>query len=157
MRHAVASALFAVLLCPIAVFAIDDPHDEVNPDRCLSCHSKLIGPEGARDGELYLLKDTIDGLCLICHLKEECCRTGQAHQALPGYIGHSHPSDLDVREVDRASRPQTLPLQRDRITCSTCHLHLRRKPADYKLVRMVTIKDTGVDWSALCADCHRDH
>jgi hypothetical protein len=51
-------------------------------------------------------------------------------------------------------RPKTLPIQNGRITCNTCHLHDRRKPVDFHLVRMVVIQDTGVDWTPLCRDCH---
>jgi hypothetical protein len=153
----VVSAFFAVLLQAVCALAIMNPHDENVASRCLSCHTREMGLATATPGSPFLLRDSIDGLCLICHLKQDCCTIGQNHSAQPGYIGVSHPSDLDVRSIRRASRPKTLPLQNDRITCYTCHLHDRQKPADYKLVRLVRIKATGVDWSALCHDCHVEY
>jgi len=157
MWRTVLPVFLAALLGASGASALLNPHDESVPNRCLSCHTKVITPEDARQGNYFLLRDSIDGLCLICHLKQDCCTIGQSHSALPGYIGISHPSDLDARSISRASRPKTLPLQDDRITCATCHLHDRQKPKDYEMVRLVVIKDTGVDWTGLCHDCHENY
>ena len=151
------SAFFAVILQALFALALINPHDENAAGRCLSCHTREMVLATGAPGNPLLLRDSIDGLCLICHLRQDCCKTGQEHSALPGYIGHSHPSDLDVRSISRASRPKTLPLQNDRITCNTCHLHDRQKPDDYKLVRLAQIKATGVNWTALCHDCHGEY
>jgi len=42
------------------------------------------------------------------------------------------------------------------LTCNTCHLHRRPQGRDYKLVRLVEFTPTGVQWTNLCQDCHRD-
>jgi predicted CXXCH cytochrome family protein len=153
LRRATA-ALVPLLLWSTGAAALVDPHDDGNPSRCLSCHTRAITAEDARRGDLSLLKESIDEVCLICHLEKDCCVTGQRHEGRDISLGVTHPSDLDARSVPRTARPKTLPLQDGRITCATCHLHDRQKPADYKLVRMVRIKDTGIDWSPLCLDCH---
>lgn len=146
----------ALVLAAFSAQALIDPHDEGDPRRCGSCHTPAIRTQPVRDGEYHLLTETVDGVCLVCHRKEECCRVGQEHQdrrLQPG-IGITHPSDLPVAEVPAAQRPRTLPVFGGRITCNTCHYHDRRRPADYKLVRLVVIRNTGVDWTHLCADCH---
>ena len=98
----------------------------------------------------------MDGICLTCHIKEECCKPGLAH--LPKlHLGmKSHPSDIEARGIPQAYYPRTLPIHHGRITCRTCHLHTKEKPGGYKMLRLVTITNEGVDWTVLCQDCHKD-
>ncbi len=151
--------ILAVLLALTAMSApaIVDPHDESDPQRCRSCHTQAIHDPDRREGEYHLLTASVDGVCLICHRKEECCRVGQEHLEKLFLGEHTHPSDLRVSRVGREHRPRTLPVHDGRITCNTCHLHDRGKPEDYKLVRLVISKRTGVDWTPLCHDCHDDY
>ncbi|HEY6000975.1 MAG TPA: hypothetical protein VI078_16945 [bacterium] len=136
---------------------IASPHDEEKPRVCLNCHTEEIYAKACGGSEGYcLLAGSVDGLCLTCHIKAECCKPGLAH--LPKlYVGsRSHPSDVPAAEIPRAYRPATLPLFNDRITCRTCHLHKRERPVGYKMLRLVTVSEKGVDWTPLCHDCHKD-
>ena len=159
------AALRRVALCAAAVlamfsdaFGMASPHDSDKPKFCLNCHTEEIYTKNCNENEGYcLLAGSVDGLCLTCHLKEDCCKPGLEH--LPRlYLGkHSHPTDIEARDIPRADFPKTLPLFQGRITCRTCHLHTAGKPDDYKMLRLVKISGKGVDWSVLCLDCHQDH
>lgn len=150
---AIATLLFLVEGVP----AILDPHDESNPDRCRSCHTADIADAEPGSGDYHLLAETIDGVCLVCHLEEDCCVIGQDHQEKI-YLGmHSHPTDIERGEIQRIHLPRTLPLFDKKITCNTCHSHERQKPRDYKMVRLAVVSDLGVDWTPLCSDCHEDY
>jgi hypothetical protein len=98
----------------------------------------------------------VDGLCLTCHIREECCKPGLTH--VPKlYLGmFSHKSDVEAAKVPEAYYPKTLPIHHGRITCRTCPLHVREAPNGYKMLRLVTITSKGVDWTILCRDCHKD-
>lgn len=157
MKRFLVLAFAAQVFAAQPAHAVADPHGGAGEARCLSCHSRVIQAEDARAGRFYFLRESIEGVCLICHVKEECCRIGQRHEGEPLWIGVSHPSDIPADEVKPTSRPKSLPLQDGKITCNTCHVHDRRKPVDYKLLRIVVVKDTGVDWTGLCADCHADY
>jgi len=151
-------SIFALSL-PVISGAIDiaNPHDSSKPKFCLNCHTAEIYAKNCNEPEGFcLLAGSVDGLCLICHIKEECCRPGLQH--LPKiHLGmKNHPSDLDVGKIPRAYYPKTLPVYQGRITCSTCHLHFQEKPGGYKMLRLVTITKEGVDWTVLCHDCHKD-
>lgn len=147
--------LTVILALPAA--AIVNPHDQSDPDRCRSCHTPEINEVEPGGEEYYLLTDSIDDTCLICHKKEDCCVIGQEHQKKLLIGKNSHPSNIPAGDVARKHLPKTLPLQDDTITCSTCHEHNRRESGDYKLVRMVIVKETGIDWTPLCGDCHEDY
>ena len=130
------------------------PHETRIAD-CTRCHTAEIYTEDCHERDGYcLVARSVDELCLTCHVKQDCCRVGQGHQQRL-YLGKvSHPSDLDIRYVDRDDRPSRLPIHSGRITCRTCHLHSRAEGADYKMLRLVVIERDRVDWSILCQDCH---
>jgi hypothetical protein len=151
------AAMILTLFLVLPALAITNPHDLNDPDRCRSCHTSEIHDVKADDYNYYLLKEKVDDVCLICHKKKDCCVIGQDHLDKLFIGEHSHPSDLPTLDVPKIHFPKTLPLQDDRITCNTCHDHERREENDYKLVRMVIVKETGVDWTPLCADCHEDY
>lgn len=151
-RSLAAIALFCLLGASPAA-AIIDPHTAA-PDGCLRCHRLVPTAAESRSGDYRLLEETIDATCLRCHVKTECCDLGQRHVEKPLSIGVSHPSDLDLSKVPRSERPKTLPVHDDKITCNTCHLHQRQTPRDYKMVRLVVFRGSGIDWTPLCSDCH---
>jgi hypothetical protein len=135
-----------------------NPHDTAKPGYCLNCHTESIYRHDCDDPAGFcLLANSVDGLCLLCHIKEDCCRLGREHQSQL-YIGRlRHPSDVDVSDVKRAYLPRSLPTHNGRITCRTCHLHTRRLSGDYKMLRIVKISGDAVDWAVLCADCHEEN
>ena len=150
---ALVTALALLLGASPGLAAVPDPHvDTADLSSCLLCH--VPGFEDASAGDYALLEDSIDAVCLRCHVKTECCTIGQKHLGV--FIGNSHPSDLDARDLKRESSPETLPLQDGRLTCNTCHFHRRPAGRDYKLVRLVEFTGDGVQWTTLCQDCHRD-
>jgi len=151
------AAMIITLFLVLPASAIINPHDPNDPDRCRSCHTPEIHEVKAGDYSYYLLKDSVDDVCLICHKKQDCCVIGQEHLKKLFIGKHPHPSDLPTIGVPKVHFPKTLPLQDDRITCNTCHLHNRQEENGYKLVRMVIVNETGVDWTPLCADCHGDY
>ncbi len=134
-----------------------DPHDPALEDRCSHCHLACIAEPARPTGQLCLVADTPDGTCLACHSSGDCCQTGQSHQGRVTDLGNSHPSDIPLAEVSPDQRPRRLPSFAGRITCNTCHLHDRRPTGDYKLLRVVAVRPTGVDWTALCTDCHASY
>lgn len=155
-RGAAAALVFAAaLLLPASAgrAAVANPHVAAG-DRtaCLFCH--VPGFETADPGDAALLEDTVEAVCLRCHVKTQCCAIGQQHTGV--FIGYSHPSDLDAGDIKRESLPKTLPLQDGRLTCNTCHFHLRPEGRHHKLVRLVEFAGDGVQWTVLCQDCHRD-
>lgn len=140
-----------------------DAEETVNPHstritECTDCHIEDIYTEDCheRDG-FCLIAKSVDDLCLHCHVKEECCRLGQDHQAQLFLGERNHPSDVDVRDVDPAHLPETLPIHNGRITCRTCHLHSRAEKSDYKMLRLVEVDGNEVDWTVLCQDCHEQY
>jgi nitrate/TMAO reductase-like tetraheme cytochrome c subunit len=155
----------ALLLAGVALPAGADtappvpyPHDSARPEYCLDCHSKDIYRGDCDDPSGFcLLSGSVDGLCLRCHLPENCCRTGQEHQAKLYIGGLRHASDLEVGRVKIAYRPRTLPIHRGKITCRTCHLHTKVRADDYKMLRIVKRDGEQVDWSVLCKDCHEEN
>jgi hypothetical protein len=147
----------ALLLLPGGAAAVVNPHDTSEPQYCLNCHTAEIYEKTCDEGQGYcLLAGSVDAVCLMCHIKEDCCRVGQEH--LPRlYLGHkSHPTDLDTGEITRAYVPESLPVHQGRITCRTCHLHRRERPEGYKMLRLVDVKGTEIDWTVLCHDCHKE-
>ncbi len=156
LQRIVLCAFLVPLLCSEAS-GIVNPHDTTKPKYCLNCHTEEIYTQNCEDDAGYcLLGGSVDGICLTCHLKEDCCRPGREH--LPSiYLGlKSHPTDVEVRDLPSAYYPKTLPIHRGRITCRTCHRHARERSGGYKMLRLVKITDRGVDWSVLCQDCHKD-
>jgi hypothetical protein len=134
------------------------PHDSARPDYCLECHTTEIYRGNCDDPSGFcLLSGSVDGLCLRCHVPENCCRTGQEHQARLYIGGHSHASNVEVSRVKVAYRPRTLPIHRGKITCRTCHLHTKVRADDYKMLRIVERSGDKVDWSVLCKDCHEEN
>jgi len=157
------AAFTAAVFCACTVFArysaaveIVNPHDTSKPKFCLNCHTEEIYTRNCNENEGYcLLGGSVEGLCLTCHIREECCKPGLAH--LPKiYLGmRSHPSNVETRDIPSAFYPKTLPIHQGRITCRTCHLHTREKTGGYKMLRLVKITSQGVDWTGLCQDCHK--
>lgn len=156
------AALLVATLCSCLVArtgatAITNPHDTSKPKFCLNCHTEEIYTKNCNEPEGYcLLAGSVDGLCLTCHIKEECCRPGLTHLPKIHLGARNHPSGLEAGKIPSASSPKTLPLHQGRITCRTCHLHVRERPDGYKLLRLVDIASKGVDWAVLCRDCHKD-
>jgi hypothetical protein len=124
-----------------------NPH--VEPASCPSCHTKVPTVEEGQAGEYFLIKDTIDDTCHVCHEKT-CCKPGSLH-------GVNHPSNIDTWDRAKFRTPKTLPLYGGYITCDTCHLHRAAQGSTYKLVRIVTVDGLKIDWTALCHDCHLDY
>jgi len=146
LRRLIATLVPAALVLAAPAAAVINPHSD--EDSCLSCHLEEP-PSGAADVEL--LAGGIDETCLVCH-RNECCTIAKPHE-------QTHPSDIDSWDKRKYGEPAQLPLQDGRITCVTCHFWRRAKnpsPADYKLVRIVQILSTRVDWTGLCQDCHKD-
>jgi hypothetical protein len=140
-----------------------DAEETINPHNtritdCTDCHTEDIYTEDCheRDG-FCLMAKSVDDLCLYCHVKAECCRLGQEHQTMLFLGENSHPSNVDVRDVNPAHLPKTLPIHDGRITCRTCHLHSRAEDSDYKMLRLVELDGNRVDWTVLCADCHEKY
>ena len=162
-RVAMLAALMAALPCACSLLVehadaaeIVNPHDTSKPKFCLNCHTEEIYAKNCNEPEGYcLLAGSVDGLCLTCHIKEECCKPGLTH--LPKiHLGmKNHPSNVEASDIPSAYYPKTLPLHQGRITCRTCHLHVREKPDGYKMLRLVDITSKGVDWTVLCHDCHK--
>jgi len=146
-----------LLLCALAVAvlltaspdsrALLNPH--VKPEPCGSCHTKVPTEDDGRVGDYFLLKDSIDDTCHICHEKT-CCKPGSLH-------GTSHPSNIDRWDWKKFRRPKTLPLHNGFITCNTCHVHTKPDGLSYKMVRIVKIDGKKIDWTGLCTDCHVDY
>jgi hypothetical protein len=137
--------LLALFPCSAAE-AIINPHYK---DNCPSCHLKL--PEKGADGatDYHFLAEEIDPTCLVCHM-DSCCSIAKPHET-------THASGMDRWDRSKYGAPKRLPLFDGYITCATCHFWRRSNnpaPEDYKLVRLVAIRPTGVDWTALCHDCH---
>ena len=146
-----------VLVKCSAAAEIVNPHDTAKPKFCLNCHTADIYLKNCNANEGYcLLGGSVDGICLTCHIKEECCKPGLEH--LPKvFLGmKSHASDVETSRIPQAYYPKTLPIHHGRITCRTCHLHVLENPAGYKMLRLVKITSQGVDWTVLCQDCHKD-
>ena len=144
-------ALLLALLLPCAEgLAIVNPH--IGDGRCNSCHTKVpaTGPDGTID--YNFLAEDIDPTCMICH-DRECCTIAKPHQS-------THPSGIDRWDKKKYGTPEKLPLSNGYITCATCHFWRRAinpSAQDYKLVRMVEISASGIDWTKLCSDCHKGH
>jgi len=136
---------------------IVDPHN-TRITECTDCHTVDIYTEDCheRDG-FCLTAKSVENLCLRCHVKEECCRLGQDHQAQLFLGVRNHPSNVDLRDVNPAHLPETLPIHDGRITCRTCHLHSRAEESDYKMLRLVELEGSEVDWTVLCQDCHEEY
>ena len=149
----------ALLSTALPAFASEtaDPHANRIAD-CTNCHTVDIYTEDCHQGDGFcLVAKSVDGLCLLCHMKEECCRIGQDHQAQLFLGERSHPSDVAVGDVNPAHLPKSLPIHNGRITCRTCHLHSRAEEADYKMLRLVRWGGEKVDWTSLCHDCHEEY
>lgn len=130
-----------------SAFALLNPH--VKPEPCNSCHTKVPTKADGEAGNLFLLKDSIDDTCMVCHEKK-CCK--------PGDLGHlGHPSGIDKWDMKKFRRPVTLPLYDGKITCSTCHFHSVPEGDSYKMVRIVKVDMKKIDWTELCHDCHIDY
>lgn len=145
MRLFVSLAVVLFWLRPAA--AIVNPHYDDNS--CGSCHLRTPtpGPGGAMD--YRFLGEEIDRTCMICH-EQACCTIAGPHQS-------THASGIDRWDRQKFGYPKTLPLSDGHITCATCHFWRRNinpAPQDYKLVRLVDIRSTGVEWTRLCQDCH---
>lgn len=147
-----AGGLFIILtIAGLATSAVGLLNPHIKPEPCESCHRKIPTDEEARDGDYFLLKDTIDATCHICH-EYACCKVGSLHEK-----NRNHPSDIDSWNSDIARKPKNLPLYNGFITCNTCHLHTKHDGEGYKLVRIVEITTMKNDWTELCKDCHVDY
>jgi hypothetical protein len=148
-RHAPRHVFLVLLLVfsSASAFALLNPH--VKPEPCGSCHTKTPTKDDGGAGNYFLLKDTIDDTCHVCH-ETVCCKPGSLH-------GFNHPSDVDKWDWKKFRRPKTLPLHNGKITCSTCHFHSIPEGDSYKMVRIVKIDGKSIDWTELCHDCHVDY
>lgn len=156
MPKIVLIAVMLVLAATPQALAVENPHiDTADNSSCLLCHVPGYETADTDAGDFALLEETIDALCLTCHIKTECCVIGQKHMG-GIFIGYSHPTDIDANRIQREYLPKTLPLQAGTMTCNTCHFHRRPEGQDYKLVRLVDFTDNGVEWTNLCQDCHAD-
>ena len=142
--------LLPILFLAVAAVSargVMNPH--VEPATCSSCHTKVPTDEEGQAGDYFLIKETIDDTCEVCH-PYTCCDIGSLHEK-----EHNHPSN--IRTWNRNSGPRTLPVFSGYITCATCHFHRAAQGNDYKLVRIVKIDENKIDWSGLCHDCHEDY
>src|SRR5512143_3713956 len=143
------------LLLPVMMIAVAaasarglvNPH--VEPATCPSCHTKAPTAEEATSGDYFLVKDTIDDTCHVCH-EYSCCKPSSLH-------GQNHPSNIDKWDRKLFRTPKTLPLFNGFITCDTCHYHRNAQGNTYKLVRIVNVDGKKIDWTELCHDCHVDY
>ncbi len=147
MRTIPACMLVAALILTASrgdSLGVVNPH--IQNDSCGSCHARIPTESDGRVGDYFLLKDTIDDTCHICH-ENSCCKPGSLH-------GSNHPSNIDKWDRKLFRRPKTLPLHNGFITCNTCHLHSRPDNPSFKMVRIVKIDGKKIDWTDLCTDCH---
>lgn len=146
MRYVLPGVLAAVLLLSASFRspAVINPH--VKPESCESCHTKIPTAADGDRGEYFLLKESIDETCHICHEKT-CCKPGSLH-------GSGHPSNIDRWDRGKFRKPKSLPLHNGFFTCNTCHLHAKPDGPSFKMVRIVKIDGKKIDWSDLCTDCH---
>ena len=150
----------ALLVCAISfpavgALAAEFPHGGDSADYCAHCHTEEIFNSNCDEMAGYCLQaGTVEEVCLLCHLKENCCRPGMEHQEKLFIGERTHPSDVDADGVKEAYLPSSLPTHQDRITCRTCHLHGREGGPGYKMLRIVEVRGKEVDVTVLCADCH---
>ena len=136
--------LFVVAAPPAR--AVFNPH--IEPASCPSCHTKVPTAEQVQAGDFFLIKDSIDDTCHICH-EYSCCKPGSLHAK-----NRNHPSNINTWDRKLFRAPKTLPLHDGYITCNTCHFHRADAGAGFKLVRIVKIDGKKIDWTDLCVDCH---
>lgn len=142
------SLLLTVVSAP-AARGVMNPH--IEPASCPSCHTKAPTAEETAAGDYFLIKETIDDTCHMCH-EYSCCKPGSLHEKK-----RNHPSNIDRWDRSKFREPKTLPLHSGFITCNTCHFHREAQGNSYKLVRIVKVNDKKVDWTELCVDCHVDY
>ncbi len=150
MRSSVLVVVLPIFFIAVSASAIVNPH--YDEGTCGSCHLRLPvkGPDGEMD--YSFLGEDIDSTCLICHEKE-CCTIAKPHEM-------THPSGIDEWDEEKYGRPDTLPLSGGYITCATCHYWRRdNNPSDrdYKLLRLVDIGPSKIEWTVLCRDCHKGY
>ena len=124
--------------------ALLNPH--IKPEPCESCHTKVPTEADGRVGDYFLLKDSIDDTCTVCHEKT-CCKVGTLHH-------FEHPSNVDRWDTTRFKAPKTLKLYGGFITCSTCHVHSIPNGESFKMVRLAHRDGMRIEWVRLCRDCH---
>jgi nitrate/TMAO reductase-like tetraheme cytochrome c subunit len=123
-----------------------NPH--AKPESCPSCHTKVPTPEEAAAGNYFMLKESIDATCHICH-KKVCCDINSLHM-------FNHRSDFKDWDPKKYKSPKTLPLQNGFITCATCHFHSQQAESAFRMVRLAKRTQSQIEWSGLCKDCHED-
>lgn len=123
-----------------------NPH--ISMDLCPYCHVAIPSHDDIALGEFRLLRDSIDTTCKTCHA-DTACALGIGQVVHPSGIGNWNQRVCDG--------PKTLPLYAGKITCATCHYHLKPVGADFKMVRKANFFGNDVDLSAFCADCHEDY
>lgn len=159
MRRALAAiilplalASLAAALFPGSTQAIPDnsslfnPH--VKPETCGSCHARVPTKEEGDAGNYFLLKESIDATCHLCHRKM-CCDFTSLHS-------FNHKSNFEDWDTKKYRAPKTLPLQNGLITCATCHFHSELPDPDMKMVRLARRTASRIEWIDLCKDCHSD-
>ncbi len=143
----IALAIFFISLATATVvIAADNPHTSM--DACPVCHVAIPSPDDARVDEFRLTRNSIDDTCKGCHADKSCAL---------GLGRVAHPSGIDTWDRHICDGPKTLPLFKGKITCATCHFHLKPVGPDFKMVRNARFFDGQVEMSALCADCHEDY
>lgn len=123
-----------------------NPH--VKPETCESCHTRVPTKEEGAAGNYFLLKESIDATCHLCHRKM-CCDFTSLHS-------FNHKSNFNDWDSKKYKAPKTLPLQNGLITCNTCHFHSELADPDMKMVRLARRTASRIEWVDLCKDCHSD-
>ena len=83
------------------------PSRYVKTEVCLNCYT-----EGIYAKNCNAMKDTVylavwwAGICLTCHLKEDCCKPGLEHLPEPLSRPEKPPDRTEIREIPRASLSQ---------------------------------------------------
>ncbi len=139
-------SILALAAAAASARAVANPH--VEPAACPSCHTKTPTAAEGDAGNYYLVKDTIDDTCQVCH-PYGCCTV----DSLPG---NNHPSNINSWDRHLFTKPKTLPLFDGYITCDTCHFYREAQGSPFRLVRIVKVEGDRIDWEGLCVDCHQD-
>lgn len=139
--------IWALLLLPTTVWAADiNPH--LDDNFCLACHSKVPTRLEAQSGHSFLLGDTIDETCGLCHR----VLVDQSRHTLTG-----HPTG--IKTATAQSPPSTLPLSDGYITCKTCHRCIADGTGP--TFAMLRTGQSGLSMdeerTALCRQCHQGY
>lgn len=140
------SALWALLLLPGTTRANGiNPH--FGEGGCLACHSKTPSTLEAQAGQYFLLRESIEETCGICHELSN----GQGSHTIT-----SHPTGIRLTRAQ--SQPSTLPLSAGYITCKTCHHCIARETdPTFALLRISINGPLDDERTELCKQCHEGY